>query len=85
MIEILVLFAVVLIMLTVAVVGMAMFIKLMCKEIDEINVKLGRHQAYFLYLDSRELDNEKRIDQLEEALDLKEWLDKEKEVRNEND
>lgn len=78
MIEILVLFAVVLIMLTVAVAGMAKFIKLMSKEIDEIKEKLEHHRIKLEYIQSCDLDNEKRIDQLEDILELKEWFDKEK-------
>lgn len=84
MIEILVLFAVVLIMLSVAVVGMAKFIKLMCKEIDDTKEKLEYHRKKLQYVESCELDSEHRIDQLEDMLDLKEWFDKEKGGKNEN-
>ena len=71
-----ILFAVALIMLTVAVAGMAKFIKLMSKEIDEIKEKLEHHRIKLEYIQSCDLDNEKRIDQLEDMLDLKEWFDK---------
>lgn len=78
------LFSVALLMLNVVVVLMAMTIKRLSKEIGEIEARLGRHQAYFFYLDSRELDNETRIDQLEEVLELKEYFDKEKGEHNAN-
>ncbi len=80
------LFSVVLLVLTFALnlIVMAKNIKRLSKEIDEIKVKLGRHQAYFHYLKSCELDSEHRIDQLEDMLELKEWLDNEKGEHNGN-
>lgn len=83
MIEIL--FSVALIMLTVAVVAMAKFIKRLSKEIDEIKEKLGHYRIKFQYLESYARGNEHRIDELEDMLDLKEWFDKEKGGKNEND
>ena len=79
-----ILFAVALFMLNVVVVLMAMTIKRLSKEIGETKARLGRHQAHFFYLDSCELDNEHRIDQLEDILELKEWFDKEKGEYNGN-
>ena len=73
-----ILFAVALFMLNVVVVLMMIIIKRLYKEICEIKEKLEFHRIKLQYLDSRELDNEKRIDQLEDMLGFKEWLDKEK-------
>ena len=73
-----ILFAVALLMLNVVVIMLAMAIKRPSKEICEIKEKLEFHRIKLQYLESCELDNEKRIDQLEDMLELKEWLDKEK-------
>ena len=73
-----ILFAVALLEIDVVLIFMAMAIKHLSKEICETKARLERHKAYFFYLDSRELDNEHRIDELEDMLDLKEWLDEEK-------
>ena len=73
-----ILFAVALLMLNVVVVLMAMTIKRLSKEIGEIEVKLQHYQIRLEYLESCVIANEHRIDELEDMLDLKEWLDKEK-------
>ena len=70
-----ILFAVALLMLNVVVIMLAMTVKRPAKEIGEIKEKLEFHLQY---LESCELDNEKRIDQLENMLGFKEWLDEEK-------
>ena len=74
MIEIL--FPVALLVLCVVLILMAMAIKCLCKEIGEIEARLEHIRKH---LDFYQLsDHEKRLDQLEEVLELKEWLDKEK-------
>lgn len=63
----------VLILLTIAV-------KRMAHEIDELKAKLEQHRIRLNYLNFDYLsisDIEKRLDQLEEALELKEYFDKE--------
>ena len=82
MIEIL--FAVTLIMLTVTVAAMAKNIKRLSKEIDETKEKLEFHRLKLQYVESCELHNENRIDQLEDMFELKEWLDNEKGEHNGN-
>ena len=82
MIEIL--FPVALLVLNVVLVLMAMAIKRLSKEIDEIKVKLEHHQVNLDYLESCDSANEHRIDELEDMLDLKEWFDKEKGGKDEN-
>lgn len=78
-------FSLALVVLTVVLIFMAMAIKCLSKEIGEIKVKLEHHQVNLDYLESCDSANEHRIDQLEYMLDLKEWLDKEKGGKNEND
>lgn len=61
------------ILLTIAVI-------LMAHEIDELKAKLEQHRIRLNYLNFDYLsisDIEKRLDQLEEALELKEYFDKE--------
>ena len=72
------LFAVALLVLNVVLVLMAMAIKRLSKEIGEIKAKLEHHQVNLDYLESCDSANEHRIDELEDMLELKEWLDKEK-------
>lgn len=79
-----ILFAVALLMIDVVLIFMAMAIKCLSKEIDEIKVKLEHHQVNLDYLESCDSANEHRIDQLEYILDLKEWFDKEKGGKDEN-
>lgn len=80
-----ILFAVALLMIYVVLIFMAMAIKCLSKEIDEIKVKLEHLQVNLDYLESCVIANEHRIDELEDMLDLKEWFDKEKGGTNEND
>ena len=82
MIEIL--FAVALLVLDFVLVLMMIIIKRLYKEICEIKEKLEFHRIKLQYVESCELDSEKRIDQLEDMLELKEWLDKEKGEHNGN-
>lgn len=79
-----ILFAVALLMLNVVVIMLAMAIKRPSKEICEIEAKLEHYQISLEYLESCILANEKRIDELEDMLDLKEWFDKEKGEHNAN-
>ena len=61
----------VLIFLTIAV-------KRMAHEIDELKEKLEHHRIKLKKLDFYNLsDHEKRLDQLEEVLELKEYFDEE--------
>ena len=61
----------VLILLTIAV-------KRMAHEIDELKEKLEHHRIKLKQLDFYNLsDHEKRLDQLEEVLELKEYFDEE--------
>ena len=71
---------IVIIILIVALVLLVMFIKQMSDEIDELKEKLEQHRIRLNYLDFDYLsisDIEKRLNQLEEALELKEYFDKE--------
>ena len=57
-----------------------MIVKQMSDEIGELKEKLEQHRIKFNYLEfdySSISDIEKRLDQLEEALELKEYFDKE--------
>lgn len=75
-----ILFTVALLLINVVSILMVRLIKRLYKEIDEeiceIKEKLEFHRIKLEYIQSCELDNEKKIDQLEKLLDLKEWLDK---------
>ena len=63
-------------MLNVALVLMAIIIKRLSKEIDEIKEKLEHHQVNLDYLESCVDYCVHRIDELEDILDLNEWSDK---------
>ena len=68
------------IILIVPLVALVMVIKQMSNEIEELKEKLEQHRARLNYLNFDYLsisDIEKRLDQLEEALELKEYFDKE--------
>lgn len=70
-----ILFSLALIVLTVALIAMSMTVKHLSDEIDELKEELEHIRKH---LDFYQLsDHEKRLDQLEEVLDLKEWFDKE--------
>ena len=73
-----ILFAVALLMLNVVVIMLAMTVKHLSKGICEIEAKLQHYQIRLEYLESCVIANEHRIDELEDMLDLKEWLDEEK-------
>ena len=79
-----ILFAVALLMLNVVVIMLAMAIKRLSKEIDEIKEKLEHHEVNLDYLESCVIANEHRIDELEDILELKEWFDNEKGEHNGN-
>ena len=79
-----ILFAVALLVLDSVLVLMMIIIERLYKEICEIKVKLEHHQVNLDYLESCDSANEHRIDELEDMLELKEWLDKEKGGKNEN-
>lgn len=74
---IIVMFSIVLVVLAVSTILIAVPIKRLSDEIDELKEKLEFHRIKLQYVESCELDNEKRLDQLEKVLDLKEYFDKE--------
>lgn len=77
-----ILFAVDLLVLCAVLILIAIKIKCLSKEICEIEAKLEHIRKH---LDFYQLsDHEKRLDQLEEVLELKEWLDEEKGEHNGN-
>ena len=68
------------IILSVPLVALVMVIKQMSDEIEELKEKLEHHRIKLNYLEFDYLsisDYEKRLNQLEEALELKEYFDKE--------
>ena len=74
------LFSLALVVLTVALIAMSMTVRRLSEEIDELKAKLEQHRIRLNYLNFDYLsisDIEKRLDQLEEALELKEYFDKE--------
>ena len=69
------LFSLALVVLTVALIAMSMTVKHLSEEIDELKEVLEHIRKH---LDFYQLsDHEKRLDQLEEALELKEYFDEE--------
>ena len=74
---IIVMFSIVLVVLAVSTILIAVPIKHLSDEIDELKEKLEFHRIKLQYVESCELDNEKRLDQLEKALELKEYFDEE--------
>ena len=69
---------IVIIILIVALTFLVMVVKQMSDEIGELKEKLEQHRARFNYLEFDYLsisDIEERLDQLEEALELKEYYD----------
>ena len=69
------LFSLAIIVLTVALIAMSMTVKHLSDEIDELNEELEHIRKH---LDFYQLsDHEKRLDQLEEVLELKEYFDEE--------
>lgn len=68
-----VLFYIALVVLIVALILLTIAVKGMACEIDELKEKLEYHRIKLKHLDSYTLpEHERRLDQLEEALELKE-------------
>lgn len=61
-----------LILIAVSISAISKFVNNLSKEVDELKEKLEKHQKLHDWQ-----DHEKRIDQLEEALELKEYFDEE--------
>ena len=77
------LFSLAIIVLTVALIAMSMTVKHLSDEIDELNEELEHIRKH---LDFYQLsDHEKRLDQLEEVLELKEYFDEEPLNEEENE
>ena len=74
---IIVMFSIVLVVLAVLTILIAVPIKHLSEEIDELKEKLEFHRIKLQYVESCELDNEKRLNQLEGVLELKEYFDEE--------
>ena len=70
-------FSIVLVVLAVSTILIAVPIKHLSDEIDELKEKLEFHRIKLQYVESCELDNEKRLDQLEKVIELKEYFDEE--------
>ena len=79
------LFSLALIVLTVALILLAIVVKGMAREIDELKEKLEHHRIKLKYLDDYTLlEHERRLDQLEELFELKEYFDGESLTEKEN-
>ena len=77
------LFSLALVVLTVALIAMSMTVKHLSEEIDELKDVLEHIRKH---LDFYQLsDHEKRLDQLEEVLELKEYFDEEPLNEEENE
>lgn len=75
---IIVMFSIVLVVLAVSTILIAVSIKHLSEEIDEMQKRLEFHRTKLLDLDFYDLsEHESRLDRLEEALELKEFFDKE--------
>ena len=69
---------IVIIILIVALTFFVMVVKQMSDEIDELKEKLEHHRMKLKQLDFYNLSaHEKRLDQLEEVIELKEYFDEE--------
>ena len=69
------LFSLALVVLTVALIAMSMTVRRLSEEIDELKEVVEHIRKH---LDFYQLsDHEKRLDQLEEVLELKEYFDEE--------
>ena len=69
------LFSLALVVLTVALIAMSMTVRRLSEEIDELKEVVEHIRKH---LDLYQLsDHEKRLDQLEEVLELKEYFDEE--------
>lgn len=77
------LFSLALVVLTVALIAMSMTVKHLSDEVDELKEVLEHIRKH---LDFYQLsDHEKRLDQLEEVLELKEYFDEEPLNEEENE
>ena len=77
------LFSLALVVLTVALIAMSMTVRRLSEEIDELKEVLEHIRKH---LDFYQLsDHEKRLDQLEEVLELKEYFDEEPLNEEENE
>ena len=77
------LFSLALVVLTVALIAMSMTVKHLSDEIDELKEVVEHIRKH---LDFYQLsDHEKRLDQLEEVLELKEYFDEEPLNEEENE
>ena len=77
---------IVIIILIVALILWVMVIKRMAHEIDELKEKLEHHRIKLKQLDFYNLsEHEKRLDKLEEVLELKEYFDEEPLNEEENE
>lgn len=74
-----------LIVRTVVLILLAIVVKGMAREIDELKAKLEHHRIKLKYLDDYTLpEHERRLDQLEELFELKEYFDGESLTEKEN-
>ena len=72
------LFSLALVVLTVALIAMSMTVRRLSEEIDELKEVVEHIRIKVKHLDFYNLsDHEKRLDQLEEVLELKEYFDEE--------
>ncbi len=78
-----ILFSLALVVLTVALIAMSMTVKHLSDEIDELKEKLEFHRIKLQYVESCELDNEKRLDQLEDELGCMAYYNVKKILKNE--
>lgn len=77
------LFSLALVVLTVALIAMSMTVRRLSEEIDELKEVVEHIRKH---LDFYQLsDHEKRLDQLEEVLELKEYFDEEPLNEEENE
>lgn len=77
------LFSMALVVLTVALIAMSMTVRRLSEEIDELKEVVEHIRKH---LDFYQLsDHEKRLDQLEEVLELKEYFDEEPLNEEENE
>lgn len=72
------LFSLALVVLTVALIAMSMTVRRLSEEVDELKDVVEHIRIKVKHLDFFMLsDHEKRLDQLEEVLELKEYFDEE--------
>ena len=79
------LFAIALVVLIVALILLTIVVKGMAREIDELKEKLEHYRIKLKYFDDYTLpEHERRLDQLEELFELKEYFDGESLTEKEN-